>query len=46
MSKIKIFNEDCFSTMDKMIKHNQKVDVVLTSPPYNTGRKDDDKKKD
>ena len=39
MSKIKIFNEDCFSTMDKMIKHKQKIDVVLTSPPYNTNKK-------
>ena len=39
MSKIKFFNEDCFSTMDKMIKYNKKVDVVLTSPPYNTAKK-------
>lgn len=36
--KSKIFNEDCITTMDKMIKFNQKVDIVLTSPPYNTGR--------
>jgi len=38
MSKIKFFNENCFETMNKMVKYNQKVDVVLTSPPYNTGR--------
>lgn len=31
--KIKIFNENCFDTMDKMVKWNKKVDVVLTSPP-------------
>lgn len=36
--KYKIFNEDCIQTMDKMVKFNQKVDIVLTSPPYNTGR--------
>ena len=28
----KIYNEDCFLTMDKM---QEKVDVILTSPPYN-----------
>lgn len=36
--KYKIFNEDCIATMNKMIKFNRKVDIVLTSPPYNTGR--------
>lgn len=36
--KYKIFNEDCIQTMDKMVRFNQKVDIVLTSPPYNTGR--------
>lgn len=38
MSKIKFFNEDCFKTMNKMKNYNQKIDVILTSPPYNTGR--------
>lgn len=38
MSNIKFFNENCFETMDKMVKYNKKVDVILTSPPYNTGR--------
>lgn len=33
----KIYNEDCFGTMMKMGKQ---VDVVLTSPPYNTSRTD------
>jgi len=33
-----IFNEDCFITMKKMIDTTSKVDLILTSPPYNTGR--------
>lgn len=34
-----IFNEDCFVTMDKI--HNSKLNVylIMTSPPYNTGKK-------
>lgn len=39
----KIYNEDCLNFMDKMSKNKYKVDVILTSPPYNTsrvGRKD------
>lgn len=36
--KIKIFNEKCEETIKKMIKFNHKVDIILTSPPYNTGR--------
>lgn len=39
MSNIKFFNENCFDTMDKMVKYNKKVDVILTSPPYNTAKK-------
>lgn len=34
----KIFNEDCFQTMKHRIGSNS-VDVILTSPPYNTSRK-------
>lgn len=34
----KVYNEDCLQTMDKIIKAGGKVDLVLTSPPYNTGR--------
>lgn len=34
----KIYNEDCLLTMDKISKAGGKVDVILTSPPYNTGR--------
>ena len=32
----KIYNEDCILTMSKMTDN---VDVILTSPPYNTSRK-------
>lgn len=34
----KIYNEDCIETMERMIQENQYVDLVLTSPPYNTAR--------
>lgn len=33
-----IYNEDCMKTLDRMIVDNIKVDVILTSPPYNTSR--------
>jgi site-specific DNA-methyltransferase (adenine-specific)/modification methylase len=39
----KIYNESCFKTMERFCNSNKKVDIVLTSPPYNTsriGRKD------
>lgn len=38
MSKTYFYNENCFDTMTKMAEKNFKVDIVLTSPPYNTGR--------
>lgn len=38
MSKVWFYNEDCFETMRRMKEKNYKVDLVLTSPPYNTGR--------
>ena len=31
-----LYNEDCINSMKRMQKHS--VDVVLTSPPYNTSR--------
>lgn len=35
----KIYNEDCFVTMERMKQAQWKeVNIVLTSPPYNTGR--------
>lgn len=33
-----IFNEDCFQTIDRIKERGGKVDVILTSPPYNTAR--------
>lgn len=38
MAKISIFNEDCFETMKRMAERGEKVDIILTSPPYNTAR--------
>ena len=32
----RIYNEDCILTMNKMKEDGLKVDIVLTSPPYNT----------
>lgn len=40
MNVNKIYNEDCFDTMIKMVKDNQKVDIILTSPPYCTPNDD------
>ena len=34
----KIFNEDCRQTIQKMIQQGYKVDNIITSPFYNTGR--------
>lgn len=33
-----IYNQDCINTMERMKNKNYKVDLILTSPPYNTGR--------
>lgn len=35
----RIFNENCLDTMSRMKEEGFKVDLVLTSPPYNTSRK-------
>ena len=29
-----LYNEDCFKIMEDMIKNNQKVDCIITDPPY------------
>ena len=34
----KIYNQDCFETLSLMEDNNVKVDIVLTSPPYNNSR--------
>lgn len=38
MSVIKFLHGDCIDWMDKLANRNAKVDVILTSPPYNTSR--------
>lgn len=35
-----VYNEDCFNTMSRLVNDNQKVDIVLTSPPYCTPNDD------
>lgn len=37
-TKTYIYNESCFDTLDKMAEKNYKINMVLTSPPYNTAR--------
>jgi DNA modification methylase len=38
MFNYKIYNEDCINTMHRLANKGQKVDIILTSPPYNTGK--------
>lgn len=35
----KIYCEDCMVTIQRMIENNIKVNIILTSPPYNTATK-------
>lgn len=35
---IKIYNKDCFETIDTLLHNNSKVNMILTSPPYNVGK--------
>ena len=35
----KFYNEDCKATMERMVAEGMSCDVILTSPPYNTSRK-------
>lgn len=39
IGKNRIYNEDCRETMRRMIDGGDKVDLILTSPPYNTNKK-------
>lgn len=34
----KIYNEKCSKTLKRMIEDGQKIDLILTSPPYNNSR--------
>jgi len=36
---IKLINGDCLEEMDKLIVQGVKVDLIITSPPYNLGKK-------
>jgi site-specific DNA-methyltransferase (adenine-specific) len=45
-----IYEEDCLTFMEKLSSQNTFLDVIVTSPPYNTNKEyrtyDDNKKKD
>lgn len=44
---IYLTNQDCRLTMNRLINRNIKVDVILTSPPYNVQKNwHDDRKYD
>jgi modification methylase len=34
----KLYQGDCLKVMDKLIKEGVKVDLIITSPPYNIGK--------
>lgn len=38
MTTHKIYNENCFDTLKRLSDEGKKVNVILTSPPYNTAR--------
>lgn len=38
MTAHKIYNENCFDTLKRLNDEGKKVNVILTSPPYNTAR--------
>lgn len=38
MNNVKFLQGNCMDIMERMIRANFNVDIVLTSPPYNTGR--------
>lgn len=35
---IEIYNENCLETIDRLMTNNTKVDLIVTSPPYNLHR--------
>lgn len=39
MNKIDLYNGDCLEVMDRLISEGVKVDLIITSPPYNLGHK-------
>ena len=42
---VTIYNEDCLTTLNRMKEDGVKIDIVLTSPPYNTGRQNTSEKR-
>ena len=34
-NRYELYQGDCLEVMDRLIKQNVKVDMVLTDPPYN-----------
>ena len=45
MCKVNFRNEDCLETIKKIKEKNKKIDLVLTSPPYNKSRHSSSNKK-
>lgn len=45
MCKINFRNEDCLETIKKIKEKNKKIDIVITSPPYNKSRHSSSNKK-
>jgi len=37
--EIRLIQGDCLNVMDKLISEDVKVDLIITSPPYNLGKK-------
>jgi len=37
--KVTLYKGDCLEVMDKLISEGVKVDLIITSPPYNLGKK-------
>ncbi len=42
----KIFNENCENTIKNLVDNNIKIDLILTSPPYNTSIPGNQKQRD
>lgn len=45
MTKIQFRNEDCLTTIDKIKEQGKKINLVITSPPYNKSRHSSQSKK-
>ena len=45
MTKIQVRNEDCLTTINKIKEQGKKINLVITSPPYNKSRHSSQSKK-